>query len=52
MPIIPILWVAGIVAGGYALNKTEDSLLAANKLTKTAAVAGAVYLAYKWTTKK
>tara|TARA_R110002074_G_scaffold8131_18_gene34091 strand:- start:757 stop:912 length:156 start_codon:yes stop_codon:yes gene_type:complete len=47
MPIIPLIWLGGLLAGGWVLSSGADVLDASSKLARVVVVGGVVFVVYK-----
>ncbi len=47
LPLVPILWIAGIAATGYALKQANSTTRELGNLSGIALVGGATYVTYK-----
>jgi len=44
--VAPVLWIGGLLAGGYMLGKAGDAAEGTAKLAKWGAIGGTVYVSY------
>lgn len=47
MPLIPLIWVAGILGVGWAAGEAADALDSTERLTRTVVVVGSIYVGYR-----